>query len=325
MSAERRLPSAVLAFAAAAAVLNAAAVPIPAGAAAAEDGGPSASALRAQVLLARARFSPGLIDGRWGRNTESALRAYQRTRGLEAGGRLDEATRQKLEEEAGEAVLATYEIAPEVVEGPYLESIPDDLMAQSRLERLGYTSAMEQLGERLHASPDLLRRLNPEARFEAGATIRVPAIPPDRPSGKAPDPATLTIQVSSSEAALRVLDGDGEVVFWAPATAGSEAQPLPFGEWKVLGISPMPTFHYDPSLFADAPESHEKAEIPAGPNNPVGVVWIDLSAEHYGIHGTDEPSEIGYSASHGCVRLTNWDAAYLSRLVGPGTPVQLED
>lgn len=322
MNIARRLHAAV--------VMLLAATALAPGAIAAEGGEPAIDpALRAQVLLARARFSPGLIDGRWGRNTEDALLAYRKARGLgppERGeARLDDVTRRALEREVGAAVLARFTIEPDDVDGPYVDRIPDDLMEQSRLERLAYTSPMERLCERLHASAELLESLNPRARFAAGETIVVPAIPSSRPSGDAPDPRSLTIQVSSSEGTLRVLDGDGEVAFYAPATAGSEAQPLPAGEWEVVGISRWPTFHYDPSLFGDAPPDHPKAVIAAGPNNPVGVVWIGLSAEHYGIHGTPEPAEIGYTASHGCIRLTNWDASYLSRLVAPGTRVELFD
>ena len=118
-------------------------------------------------------------------------------------------------------------------------------------------------------------------------------------------------------------DAAGEVVFHAPVTVGSENDPLPVGEWKVTGVSRNPVFNYNPKLFWDADPAHAKAKIPAGPNNPVGVVWIDLSKEHYGIHGTPEPSRIGYTESHGCIRLTNWDAMRLAELVGPGTKVVL--
>jgi lipoprotein-anchoring transpeptidase ErfK/SrfK len=118
-----------------------------------------------------------------------------------------------------------------------------------------------------------------------------------------------------------VTDGEGHTLLFAPVTTGSEHDPLPIGEWKVRGVLHDPEFHYNPELFWDADPSHAKATIKPGPNNPVGVVWIDLSREHYGLHGTPEPSEIGKTASHGCVRLTNWDAERVASLVHPGTRV----
>jgi lipoprotein-anchoring transpeptidase ErfK/SrfK len=108
---------------------------------------------------------------------------------------------------------------------------------------------------------------------------------------------------------------------FAPVTSGSEHDPLPIGQWKVTSINWMPPFNYNPDLFWDADPSHTKAQINPGPNNPVGVTWVDIDKEHYGIHGTPEPSKIGHTESHGCVRLTNWDAARLAALVAPGTPV----
>jgi lipoprotein-anchoring transpeptidase ErfK/SrfK len=131
----------------------------------------------------------------------------------------------------------------------------------------------------------------------------------------------VTVTVSRASSALTVEDAGGRTILYAPVTTGSEHDPLPVGEWKVTGIQFNPAFNYNPDLFWDADPSHAKAKIPAGPNNPVGLVWIDLSKEHYGIHGTPEPASIGRSQSHGCVRLTNWDALRLAGLVKPGTRV----
>ena len=130
-----------------------------------------------------------------------------------------------------------------------------------------------------------------------------------------------SVTVSKSRSVAQAVDGSGRVVFFAPITAGSEKDPLPIGEWKVKGVAKDPSFHYNPDLFWDADPDHAKAKIPAGPNNPVGVVWIDLDKEHYGLHGTPEPSKVGHAESHGCVRLTNWDAETLAGLVEVGTPV----
>jgi lipoprotein-anchoring transpeptidase ErfK/SrfK len=131
----------------------------------------------------------------------------------------------------------------------------------------------------------------------------------------------VIVTVSKSASALTVKDASGRVVLYAPVTTGSENDPLPLGEWKVNGVQFNPAFNYNPELFWDADPAHTKARIPPGPNNPVGLVWIDLSKEHYGIHGTPEPTAIGRTQSHGCVRLTNWDAIRLAGLVKPGTRV----
>ncbi len=140
-------------------------------------------------------------------------------------------------------------------------------------------------------------------------------------SGAAPVKPTVVVSVSKSASALTVKDESGAVVFHAPVTTGSEHDPLPLGEWKVNGVQLNPTFRYNPELFWDADPAHSKAQIAAGPNNPVGLVWIDISKEHYGIHGTPEPSVVGRAQSHGCVRMTNWDALRVAGLVKPGTRV----
>lgn len=145
-----------------------------------------------------------------------------------------------------------------------------------------------------------------------GAAPAQPAAPP-RPD--------VVITVTKGDQALTVTDTAGKTLMYAPVTTGSEHDPLPLGEWKVTGVRRNPLFHYNPALFWDAEPTHAKARIPAGPNNPVGLVWIDISKEHYGLHGTPEPEAIGRSESHGCVRLTNWDALRLAGFVKPGTRV----
>ena len=143
-----------------------------------------------------------------------------------------------------------------------------------------------------------------------------PAKPPiDQAAGD------VTVQVARADSSLRVLDAGGKVIFFAPVTTGSEHDPLPPGNWTVTGVDWHPAFHYNPDLFWDAKPGDNRATIKAGPNNPVGVVWINLSLEHYGLHGTPEPANIGRTESHGCVRLTNWDAVKVASLVKKGTPV----
>jgi lipoprotein-anchoring transpeptidase ErfK/SrfK len=214
-----------------------------------------------------------------------------------------------------------YTITAEDADGPFARAIPKDLMAQAELPALHYTSVVEALGERFHVSPALLRQLNPGARFGSGETIVVPNVATPSPAAPLAD-AKLVVSRSGGAAAL--IDERGAVVFHAPVTSGSDRDPLPIGTWAVTAVIRNPTFNYNPDLFWDANPAHAKAKIPPGPNGPVGLVWIDLTKEHYGIHGTPEPGRIGYTSSHGCVRLTNWDAMRLASLVQKGTVVIFE-
>jgi lipoprotein-anchoring transpeptidase ErfK/SrfK len=281
--------------------------------------GPAASAtLRLQVLLDRAHFSPGEIDGRTGSNTRRAVAAFQRSRGRRASGSPDAATLSAL---GGRDVptLVDYTLKPEDVAGPF-EPIPHDMMEKAPLTSLGYASILEALGERFHASPSLLTRLNPRASCSReGETLRVPNVHAEAPGSKAAE-----VVVDADDLSVTALDAAGKVIASYPASMGSVHDPLPVGRWKVTGVSRHPPFFYNPDLFWDADESHAKVKIAPGPNNPVGVVWIDLSKEHYGIHGTPEPQSVGKTQSHGCIRLTNWDAVELADLVRPGLPAILQ-
>ena len=281
--------------------------------------------LTAQVMLDSAGFSPGEIDGRAGANFGRALQSFQQRHGLTASGRLDEATAERLRQSFNEQpAVVTYTVTDADVAGPFQPEIPSDLVAQSKLPSLDYRNPLEALAEKFHASPALLQSLNPGQSFTvAGEQITVPNV-------NASEPATtpvaggsngIRIVVTKRTSALTVEDGKGRVLFFAPVTTGSQRDPLPIGKWKVNGVEQMPAFHYNPDLFWDADPSHSKAKIPAGPNNPVGVAWIDLSKPHYGIHGTPEPSQIGHVQSHGCVRMTNWDVRRVMEWARPGTLV----
>lgn len=282
-----------------------------------------------QVALDRAGFSPGVIDGRPGRNTRAALTRFQEAHKLPASGTLDDATRQAL---GAPPAIVTYALTPEDVAGPFVARIPDDMMEKRTLEVLAYTSAAEMLAERFHTTPQLLARLNPKLAWHAGQTLQVPNVEPFQPPAqtetrKVNPPAadqTADVRVSKAGGVLTVRGTDGAMIFSAPVTSGSDRDPLPIGTWKVTAVYLRPVFNYNPDLFWDADPAHDKARLPAGPNNPVGLVWIDLDKEHYGLHGTPEPSRIGVSQSHGCVRLTNWDALKVASLVKTGTPVIFE-
>ncbi|WP_425489080.1 L,D-transpeptidase family protein [Arenimonas soli] len=274
--------------------------------------------LRVQVLLDRARFSPGEIDGVAGSNQAGALRAFQRQQGLDPTGEADEDTWLALEANAS-PTLVDVVLSEEDVAGPFVE-IPSDMMAKAALASMGFTGAVEKLGERFHASPALLRELNPQARFEAGESIQVPNVEHDLEL-----PAASTVVVDESDGALWLLDAQDAVIAWFPATSGSENDPLPIGDWTINGVAHDPVFNYDPSLFHAADPAHEKATLQPGPNNPVGVAWIDLSKPHYGIHGTPEPANISKTQSNGCIRLTNWDVVRVAGAVSPGTAVRLQE
>jgi lipoprotein-anchoring transpeptidase ErfK/SrfK len=284
---------------------------------------PCGDYLAFQVLMDHEGFSPGQIDGRPGSNFDHALTALQTARKIAGSGKPDCETWKALKGESVEAALTTYTITQKDLDGPFEEQIPKTLADQAKLPSLGYQSAIEKLGERFHASPALLQRLNP-GPLTAGREIRVPAVTPFDVETKPTAPAAndVKIQVTKDDSSLRVIKADGTVVLFAPVTTGSEHDPLPTGDYKVTGVAWNPPFHYNPDLFWDAKATDEKALIKPGPNNPVGVTWISLSLEHYGIHGTPEPANVGHTESHGCVRLTNWDAARVVALVKPGTPVQ---
>jgi lipoprotein-anchoring transpeptidase ErfK/SrfK len=231
-----------------------------------------------------------------------------------------------------EPPLMGYILTEADIAGPYVPRIPADMMEKRTLDALAYTSAAEMLAERFHTTPRLLARLNPGLTWKAGETVQVPNVVPFTPPATTetrkvnpPEAARVAdVRVSKAAGSLVVRDVEGKILFFAPVTSGTEHDPLPIGAWKVTAVYLRPVFNYNPALFWDADPSHAKAKLAAGPNNPVGVVWIDLDKEHYGLHGTPEPEKVGVTQSHGCVRLTNWDVMRLAALVQTGTPILFE-
>jgi len=246
------------------------------------------------------------------------LAGFQQAQSLPPSGEMDLVTWDVLNFGAG-PVLTEYTTTAADLKGPFV-LVPADMMQKAKLTYLGYSSPVEELAEKFHCSPQVLRALNPRATFRvAGEKLMVPMV-------RAPRKAQAAkVVVSKSDSTVSAFDAHGDLIGQYAASTGSEHDPLPLGEWKVTSVLKHPRFKYNPELFWDADEKHTKAVIAPGPNNPVGLVWIDLSKPNYGIHGTPEPSLIGHSESHGCIRLTNWDALELAGMVTSGTPVILQE
>ena len=296
-----------------------------------------ADALAVQVALDRAGFSPGVIDGAMGQQTQKAIQGFQEANGLTITGKLDDETRAALGEPSEATTTAM--VTETEAAGPFLK-IPETMADRAKLDGLSYSSLEEALAEKYHTTPAKLRALNPGADFAAGSQIVVPAVRPAELTSGAQDkwdamlhqlsvpksqPSAAKVVVDKSDRTVRAYDASGRLIAQFPASIGSEHDPLPLGEWQINGVARLPPFHYNPELFWDAAAGDMKTKLPPGPNGPVGVVWIDLSKDHYGIHGTPEPEMIGRTQSHGCIRLTNWDAAKLAQMVRSGTPAILQD
>jgi len=280
------------------------------------------SVLRVQVLLNRALFAPGMIDGGWGQNTSVAVYWFQAREGLTANGVVDSATYARLEQVAGRPAqtVVSHTLTAGEVRGPFV-SLPSSIYAQARLDCLCYESLSEKLSELFATRVELLQKLNPGVALnslKAGAAINVPNV---RDAAAPPKGVVETLVVSGADHYLQALDAGGRILYHFPTTLGSSYDPSPEGSFHVLAITENPWWHYQPAILHHGNEDAPEASIPPGPNSAVGRVWMTLSTAHYGIHGTKSPETIGYAVSAGCVRLANWDALFLARRLTPGTPV----
>ena len=281
----------------------------------------NAVVLKAEVLLDRLSFSPGAIDAKPGDNFAKALAAFQQARGLSPTGKLDRDTWQQLTENADVSILVEYEISDDDVKGPFTPHIPARMEDMSRLDHLDYTDPVELLAEKFHVAQNLLRDLNRgRALDRAGSVIVVPNVRDARS-----DDAVARVEVDKGLKAVRALAADGSLVAFYPATIGSTDKPAPSGNFRIRKVVRNPTYHYDPKFHFKGVKAQHPFTIRSGPNNPVGLVWIDLSKPSYGIHGTPDPTKIGKTQSHGCIRLTNWDALDLAGRVRKGVEVAFLD
>jgi len=274
--------------------------------------------VRAQILLDRARFSPGEIDGVYGDDFGIAVKGYQETHGLKPTGTIDAGMWRLLDRDAG-PLLSTYTITQADEKGPFLP-LPADVQDKAKMKWLGFETPEEELGERFHSSPKLLAELNPGKKLDtAGERITVPSV------RRAAVRVALRVVVSKSKRTVIAYGAGGKELAQYPSTIGDSHNPLPIGHWTIVGIVHYPWFNWDPKLLWNVDPNLAKAELAPGPNNPVGVAWIGLSKPDYGIHGTPEPGNIGHGVSDGCIRMTNWDVDDLSHMVRRGTPVVLEE
>lgn len=283
--------------------------------------GPDPFIVKAQVLLSRRSVSPGVIDGIDGENFRKAVAQFRRQERLPDGEEVDELAWQSLGGDAANDVIAEYALSEKDVAYDFADAIPRDYAKQARMKRLSYTSPQEMLGERFHMSEGLLGALNPKQAYsDAGARLLVAS------GRRSPEKgAAIRVDAVKSTGMVLVFGADEKVLASYPATIGSEDTPSPSGEYTVERVARNPNYTYDPEKNFQQGKNTETLVLPPGPNGPVGTVWIALSKPTFGIHGTPEPAKVSKTTSHGCIRLTNWDAEEMADLVKPGVPVRFVD
>ncbi len=299
--------------------------------------------LKVQVILDHLGFSPGILDGQRGMSLTAAIKGFQESRGLPVTGEVDQATARALQPYAAMEATKTLTLNAATLTYNYTNPIPHGEDEQAKLPALNYKTPIEKLAEQFHTTPEVLTALNgPQLTFVAGTKMVFPnALPTSRAydpklpadwrqtlamlNVDANQPQAAKVVVSKHDKVLRAYDAAGKLIAQFQVTTGSTHDPLPIGTWKIYGADYNPKFRYNPALFWDAKKSDVKAMLPSGPNGPVGVVWLTLSKEHYGIHGTPAPELIGRTESHGCVRLANWNAARLAMMVKPRTPAIFQE
>jgi lipoprotein-anchoring transpeptidase ErfK/SrfK len=277
--------------------------------------------VKMQILLDRNGFSPGEIDGQFGENAQKALAAFAETNSLPSTKGLTREIWERLTATSKEPAIVEYKISDKDVKGPFLKDLPAKMENMKELKALSYTGAREGLAEKFHVSEDLLSALNPGETFDKpGKTIFVANVltRPDLP-------AVARVEVDKARQTVKAFDHANKLVAFVPASVGSTERPTPSGTLKVVSTDENPTYRYNPDYDFAGVKSKKAFLIRPGPNNPVGSYWIGLSAEGYGLHGTAHPDRVGKSASHGCVRMTNWDARYLGDHLKRGTPVEFMD
>ena len=276
--------------------------------------------IKLQVLLDRNNASPGVIDGISGGNVVKAVKAFEEMQGHAADGIVDVEMWAALEGTSAEPVLVSYTITEADVAGPYVATMPHDYAEQAALPGLYYRDAAEMLAERFHMDEAFLRRLNPDVTFaDAGVDVVVANV------GKPLKVRVAHIVADKAIKQLRGYDASGRLIVAYPATIGSSDTPSPTGTHAVKAIAINPEYWYRPKVNFVQGANTKALRLPPGPNGPVGATWVGLDKPTYGLHGTPEPSKIDKTNSHGCVRLTNWDARELAGLVVPGVRVDFQE
>jgi lipoprotein-anchoring transpeptidase ErfK/SrfK len=282
---------------------------------------PVRDVFEAQVALARRAISSGSIDAALGSQTRRAISIFQETQHLPVTGALNADTRARLMLNA--PLMTTYVVTTNDL--ARLQPLGKTWLAKSQQTALEYETELELVAEKSHSHPELIRRLNLNVNWSnitAGTVLQVPDVDYPAASNKA---AFAVIHLADK--VLEAFDVETNLLAHFPCSIAANVEKRPVGELHVIVVVPNPDYTFDPDLFPESPEAQQlktKLKLPPGPNNPVGVAWIGLDKTGYGIHGTPVPEQVGRTESHGCFRLANWDAEYLSKLVWVGMPVLVE-